>query len=181
MLIIDDPSKAVDVASETQRDNLWEWFTGTAITRLDKPKDGAVIVVAQRLHVDDLSGRLIETGEWEVLELPAIETRVRRIDLGDDMEWPRAPGDILFPEVVGRAELDRLRLEMGEAKFEAQYQQSLAPAGGNVVKTERFKTYPASMKTADYEAIVQSWDVAAVPGEHVGAFNVGGRESALAR
>ena len=58
ILIIDDPSKAADVASETQRDNLWEWFTGTAITRLNKPKEGAVIVVAQRLHVDDLPGRL---------------------------------------------------------------------------------------------------------------------------
>ncbi len=165
LLIIDDPSKAADVASETQRENLWEWFTGTAITRLDKQKEGAVIVVAQRLHIDDLPGRLIATGEWDVLELPAIETRERQITLGDGAEWPRSPGDILFPEVVGQEELNRLRSEMGTSKFEAQFQQSPVPAGGNVVKTEWFKTYPGSMKRTDYEAIVQSWDVAAVPGE----------------
>lgn len=152
------------MASETQRDNLWEWFTGTVIIRLDKPKQGCVIVVARRLHTDYLPGKLIATGEWDVLELPAIETRERRIDLGDGMEWPRSPSDILFPDVVGREELDQLRLEMGEAKFEAQNQQSPVPAGGNIVKTEWFRTYPDSMKVKDYEAIVQTWDVAAVPG-----------------
>ncbi len=165
ILIIDDPSKAADVASETLRDGLWEWFTGTAITRLDKPKEGAVIVVAQRLHVDDLPGRLIATGEWDVLELPAIETRERRIDLGDDMEWPRAPGDILFPEVVGEEELARIRSEMGSIKFEAQYQQAPVPAAGNIVKTHWFKTIPSQIRRRDYEGVVQSWDVAAVPGE----------------
>ncbi len=165
ILIIDDPSKAADVASETQRDNLWEWFTGTAITRLDKPKEGAVIVVAQRLHVDDLPGRLIATDEWDVLELPAIETRQRTIDLGDGMEWPRSSGDILFPDVVGQEELDRLRSEMGSVKFEAQYQQAPAPAAGNIIKTQWFGRIPPAIRRQEYEGIVQSWDVAAVPGE----------------
>lgn len=164
-LIIDDLSKAADAASETLRDGLWEWFTGTAITRLDKPKEGAVIVVAQRLHVDDLPGRLIATGEWDVLELPAIETRERTIDLGDDMHWNRLPGDILFPDVVGKEELDRLRSEMGTIKFEAQFQQAPTPAAGNIVKTRWFGTIPPGMRPGDYEGIVQSWDVAAVPGE----------------
>ncbi len=164
-LIIDDPSKAEDVASETQREKLWDWFAGTAMTRLDNPKTGAVVVVAQRLHVDDLPGRLIATGQWDVLELPAIETMDRKIALPNGRVWNRPKGTILLPDHMGEEELDAIKREIGTAKFEAQYQQRPIPSEGNIVKPEWFATIPAGLRPQDYEAIVQSWDVAAVPGE----------------
>ena len=89
LLIFDDLSKAEDVASATQRDKLWDWFTGTALTRRDPPKTGAFVLVAQRLHEDDIPGRLIATGQSKVLTLPAIETRDREIALPDRRTWRR--------------------------------------------------------------------------------------------
>ncbi len=53
---------------------------------------------------------------------------------------------------------------MGSAAFEAQYQQSPVLPGGNMVKREWFRTYDWSPRPARYEAIVQSWDTASVPG-----------------
>jgi hypothetical protein len=44
----------------------------TGHRRLNNPKHGVIIVVMQRLHVDDLAGHLIEQGGWTVLEIPAI-------------------------------------------------------------------------------------------------------------
>jgi predicted phage terminase large subunit-like protein len=165
ILIIDDPSKAEDVASETQREKLWEWFTGTAMTRLDNPKIGAIVVVAQRLHEDDLPGRLIATGQYEVIELPAIEVRDRRIGLPDGRTWVRPKGDILLPDHMDQENLVAKRQEIGSAKFEAQFQQAPVPAGGNIIKPEWFGTYPLGMRRQDYEGIIQSWDPAFVPGE----------------
>ncbi|WP_109467882.1 hypothetical protein [Albibacillus kandeliae] len=91
---MDDPSKAEDAASAVKREAVYDWFAGTALTRLDDPNIGAVIVIAQRLHEDDLPGRLIATGGWEVLELPAIETQDRLIPLAKDVKWGRKAGDL---------------------------------------------------------------------------------------
>jgi predicted phage terminase large subunit-like protein len=164
-LIFDDPMKAEDASSQKERDRVWDWFTGTAMTRLNDPKNGAIVVVAQRLHEDDLPGRLIPTGDWEVLELPAIETRDRKVPLGDDVVWARTPGKVLLPEHMGRPELDRIRRQMGSATFEAQYQQAPSPAGGNIIRPEWFRSYQGVPRRSDYEAVLQSWDTAAVPGE----------------
>ena len=165
ILIIDDPSKAEDVSSETKRNTLWEWFTGTAMTRLDNPMTGAVIVIAQRLHEDDLPGRLIATGDWDVLELPAIETRDRLIPLSSEVNWGRTVGKVLLPEHMDREALEARRREMGNRAFEAQYQQAPTPAGGNIIRPEWFGTIPSNLRRCDYEALIQSWDPAAVPGE----------------
>lgn len=165
MLILDDPTKAEDVASETRRQAVFDWFTGTVMTRLDNPKTGAVIVIAQRLHEDDLLGRLMATGDWDVLELPAIETQNRLIPLGAEINWDRKPGQALLPAHMDLADFEAKRREMGSRAFEAQYQQAPTPAGGNIVRPEWFGTIPSSMRRQDYEAVIQSWDPAAVPGE----------------
>ncbi|SEO89086.1 phage uncharacterized protein (putative large terminase), C-terminal domain-containing protein [Salinihabitans flavidus] len=165
ILILDDPSKAEDVASEARRDIVWEWFTGTAMTRLDNPRTGAVIVVAQRLHEDDLPGRLLATEDWEVLELPAIETRDRHIPLASDVNWARPVGHVLLPEHMDEQAFKAKRREMGPRSYEAQYQQSPSPAGGGIVRPEWFGTIPDTQHRSEYEAIIQSWDTAAVPGE----------------
>ena len=165
VLIIDDPMKAEDVHYPNKRDAVWDWYTSTALTRLDDPKSGAIVVVAQRLHEDDLPGRLIPSGEWEVLELPAIETRDREVALADDVVWARKAGEVLLPEHMGEAELERMRREIGSAAFEAQYQQTPSPAGGNIIRPEWFGSYNGQPKRSDYEAVLQSWDTAAVPGE----------------
>ncbi|WP_170388165.1 hypothetical protein [Ruegeria atlantica] len=55
--------------------------------RLDQRKEARVAVVALRLHPDDLPGRLIQTGLWEVLELPVIEVRERMVAMPDGLIW----------------------------------------------------------------------------------------------
>jgi hypothetical protein len=48
-------------------------------------KTGAIIVVMQRLHVDDLTGSLLEnlSDEWTVLSLPAIAEQEQIIRIGE--------------------------------------------------------------------------------------------------
>lgn len=165
LIIIDDPMKAEDSHSEAKRDAAHTWFRNTLASRLDDPKSGSIVVVAQRLHEDDLIGRLMQSGNWELLTLPAIATEKQVLSLGDRMEWIRQPGDLLHPERVDIAELNQIRKELGSDAYEAQYQQRPTLPGGNLIKTEWFGCYEGTLRTSRYEAVVQSWDTAAIPGQ----------------
>ena len=71
-IIIDDPIKPEDAASEIARKVAIEWFGSTLLSRLNDKAAGAIVLVMQRLHEDDLAGHVLEAGGWEHLCLPAI-------------------------------------------------------------------------------------------------------------
>ena len=60
ILIIDDPIKAQDAYSEARRAAVADWFRNTALSRLDNKQDDAIVIVTQRIHVDDLVGQLLQ-------------------------------------------------------------------------------------------------------------------------
>ncbi len=85
IFILDDPQKAVDAQSEARRDSVNQWFSNTLVSRLDDKKTGAIIIVMQRVHMNDLCGFLTEASdEWAVLSLPAIADAEERIQIGDE-------------------------------------------------------------------------------------------------
>ena len=62
VFIIDDPQKPVDAQSDTQRNRLNQWVSNTLMSRLDSKETGIIIVVQQRVHLNDLSGYLRKPG-----------------------------------------------------------------------------------------------------------------------
>ena len=72
IVIIDDALSASEAMSKVSREKANDWFTGTLSSRLDDKSKGAIIVIMQRLHQEDLSGHLLEQGGWDHLNLPAI-------------------------------------------------------------------------------------------------------------
>lgn len=105
--IVDDPVKSWEEAkSELVQDNIWEWYRSTFLTRLEP--EGAIVLIMTRWVENDLAGRLLETeGEdWETLVLPALKD-----------------GLPLWPERFDEAALDKIRHTLGEAMFQALYQQ----------------------------------------------------------
>jgi len=77
LLLIDDPLRSrADAESRLVREQLWDWWSGDANSRL--APGAPVVLVNTRWHNDDLSGRLIaeegtvaEGGRWQVIYLPA--------------------------------------------------------------------------------------------------------------
>jgi len=172
ILIIDDPMKPIDAQSETWRRDVQQWFTNTLLSRLDDKVHGAIVVVMQRLHVDDLAGHLIEQGGWEVLALPAIAEVEQLVPIGGGLVHCRAVGDILHPAREPRHVLDRLRAEMGSADFSAQYQQAPVPPGGHMIRWEWFPLYRDPPPRPDGAKVVQSWDTASSTSE-LASYSVG--------
>jgi predicted phage terminase large subunit-like protein len=167
--IVDDPLKAIDATSEPARNAVYDWMKGSLMSRFDNPAEGAMIVIHQRLHQDDPIGRLQADGGWEYLEMPGECVEQQVFDLGDGESWIFRPGDLLFPEMFGRAALDQQRIDFGEMGFNAQILQRPSPPGGNLFKLKYFQRYEE--RPVLYELIVQSWDPAVVDTE-TAAFTV---------
>lgn len=133
ILNIDDPVKnRQEAESETVRDNIWDWYTSTAYTRLEGR--GVVILTMTRWHEDDLAGRLLKEQEaggdqWHVISLPAI---------ADD-------GTPLWPEKYSPTDLAAIKRQSAR-DWEAMYQQRPAPLEGGIFRREWWQYYtPATL------------------------------------
>src|SRR4029077_1922950 len=72
LILIDDPSKTEEALSDARRNATNEWFLNTLYSRLNDKCRGAIVIIMQRLHEDDLVGHVLGQEEWEVLSFPAI-------------------------------------------------------------------------------------------------------------
>jgi len=163
ILIIDDPLKPDEALSEVTRKNVIEWFDGTAYTRLDSKRHGAIVIIMQRLHLEDLVGYVKDKGGWEVINLPAIaeeDTEIEFDSIGGSRKIMRRAGTPLHPERESLETLAMIKASMGEFRFSGQYQQAPVPIGGGLIKVDWIKTYEPTELPLSFDMIVQSWDTA---------------------
>jgi len=160
ILILDDPMKAEDALSKPARDRVREWYANTLVSRLNDPSTGAIVLVMQRLHLDDLAGHLLAQGGWTHLDLPAIAPEDRLVALGHNRTFQWRAGARLHPERLSATVLDERRTAMGEWNFSAQYLQAPIPADGNLFKRAWFKTDDPPPDADGYGYVLQSWDLA---------------------
>ena len=143
-LILDDPTKPEEAASDTRRQSANDWFSQSAVTRLNDKRRGRIILIMQRLHEDDLTGYVVAKGGWTHLSLPAIaqEDEMHTITTPFGLvRHRRREGEALHPDREPIAELTKLRASMGSAFFSAQYLQSPTPPGGGLVKIGWFPRF----------------------------------------
>jgi predicted phage terminase large subunit-like protein len=165
LIIVDDPLKPDDALSEAKRSAVNHWFANTLLSRLDDKRTGAILVVMQRLHGDDLTGFLLSgSNEWELLSLAAIAEVDERIPLFGGRTHLRKAGEALSPEREPIEVLNSLKLQIGSDTFSAQYQQMPVPPGGAMVKRAWIKRYKKLPPASKRMQILQSWDTASIGG-----------------
>jgi len=163
-IIIDDPLKPDDAMSEAKRSAANQWFINTLLSRLDDKRTGAIIVVMQRVHMDDLTGFLLgQSDEWEVLSLPAIAYFDEVIPISADRTYHRKAGEVLS-EREPLDILESLRLQIGSDAFSAQYQQLPVPPGGAMIKRSWVVRYKELPPVSERLFTMQSWDTASKGG-----------------
>lgn len=125
VIIIDDPITPVAAADDARRRAVNRWFDAEVLQRLNNKRTGAVIVIMQRLHHDDLTGHLLaQETPWVHLNMPAIA-------VGDE-RWPsiggqtieRRQGSCLAGPVESKQQLFEHMLDIGAYAFGAQFQQA---------------------------------------------------------
>lgn len=154
-IIIDDPIKNREEAnSPVYRQKIWDWYTSTLYTRLQK--DGCILLIVTRWHEDDLAGRLLEQegDAWRVIELPAIceEPGLHDYDIRTK------DGEALWPEEYSAEALAATKRTVGSYDWASLYQQHPSPGEGGVFKRQWWQYYETPpAKLFDY---IQSWDCA---------------------
>jgi len=151
VLIIDDPHSEQEAAQAASNpdiyDKVFEWYTSGPRQRLQP--GGSIVVVMTRWAQRDLTGQVLKSAaqrsgeEWEVIEFPAI----------------LPSGKPLWPQFWSLAELEALREELPNAKWQAQYQQNPVGNESAIVKRDWWKWWEKDdPPRCDY--ILQSWDTA---------------------
>lgn len=181
-IVEDDPIKAQDAQSQRARDEAWFYRTQVLSSRL-LPEAGWRVVIMQRLHEDDPSGRILAAaekidGQYVHLCLPMefeakrkCVTYMKRSEMlmstiaTDEytkvFEDPRTQeGELLWPARMGGAFVAEKRSPqtgLGENGYAGQYQQRPAPAEGSIIKRDWIRYYRELPPVID--AWEQSWDL----------------------
>ena len=151
ILIIDDPHSEQEAAMAAVNpdvyDKVYEWYTSGPRQRLQP--GGAIVIVMTRWAQRDLTGQVIKAdaqrgGEgWEVIEFPAI----------------LPSGNPLWPQFWSLAELEALREELPNSKWQAQYQQNPVGNESAIIKRDWWQWWEED-HPPECEYILQSWDTA---------------------
>ena len=160
VLIIDDPIKPQDALSASVRTKVNQWYTNTLLSRLDNRKEGVIIIVMQRLHIDDLVGFVQENEDWDILSLPAIAETDEKYVLSTGKVIERKVGEVLNKNLDSIEELNKTKNKIGSYNFSAQYQQRPIPPEGSIIKWPWFKFFDKLPIPIGRPIICQSWDIA---------------------
>jgi predicted phage terminase large subunit-like protein len=160
LVVLDDPQKPDEALSDAHRHAVGQWFDNTLLSRLESKANSAIVVVMQRLHEDDLAGRLLEKGDWHHLKIAAIAEQDEDVPTGPRRVYKRKAGTVIDPRRETLEDLARLKQSMGELFFSAQYQQEPIPLAGNLIKAEWFKEYDTAPTYVYGDKLIISIDTA---------------------
>jgi predicted phage terminase large subunit-like protein len=175
---IDDPHSVDGAESDAERANAVTTFREGITDRLNDVQTSAIVIIMQRLHMQDVAGTVLELDLGFVhLNLP-MEFETERVSpdgkvtggpcrtyLGDRLffEDPRTEeGELLFPERFPAAELAKLKKAKGSYAWAGQYQQRPAPREGGIFQRGWF--IPVRELPAGTRKTVRAWDIGATEG-----------------
>lgn len=158
-IVLDDPLKPEDAFSKNVRDKANRQIINTVNSRKAK-SDTPIIMIMQRLHVDDPTGFIMSgglPGDWELFSVPAlidgdyidalpahiselVPRNAERDDQGRQSYWPLKESlrSLLQLEQGGS---DKTGAAVSRYTFSSQYQQAPKKLSGGLIKTEWFGSY----------------------------------------
>lgn len=162
-IVIDDPLKPMEAASDSAIEKVNKWYDNTLATRAADATTVAEVVIMQRLHPNDLAAHVLPYADWEIICLP------EKYDPKHKFLWHKdertQPGELLWPARVGEKEHKVRGLKLGSHQAEAQLQQNPTNLEGELLKRAWWQYYdrkildtePAKFK---FTRVISSWDTA---------------------
>jgi len=140
-VIVDDPLSPDDSLSDQIRNDVNETIRNTLFSRFNNPNTGRFVLIMQRLHDDDPSARLLNSGDgFAHLNLPAEDSPGRTITIGN-ATWKYPESGLLFEKRLGNDVLAAKRNELGPYNYAGQYLQRPSPPEGGELKTTAVRYY----------------------------------------
>lgn len=162
VLTIDDPHSLDGAESEVQRRNAVKRFLEGGKSRVNDRQKSAIVIIMQRIHMEDLSGAVLNEDLGYVhLMIPMEFEEERRCvtyDI-DGREFWRDPrtieGELMDPRRFPASEAEAEKKQ--SYSWNGQYQQTPVPREGNLFMVEKIGTIAASPGGG---IAVRGWDLA---------------------
>lgn len=159
----DDGNNVKEAESETVRNETNRWFRESMQNRLNNMDKSAIVVIAQRVHEDDISGLILSSGmDYTHLMIPMSYEDDRHCETEIGWSDPRTEdGELAWPERFPVQVIDRMQHDLGPYAYAGQYQQAPVPRGGGIFKREWWQVWePKDGKFPTFDYIVASLDSA---------------------
>ncbi len=115
-----------------------ERWDGTFSSRSAHPASFTRVIIAQRLHTEDLTGVMERRGAQVVfLPIEFVPERAYKSPWGDD--WRSEPGELLTPLRFPEDVITARKTVLARRIWSAQYQQMPVPDGGNIFENAWFQ------------------------------------------
>lgn len=171
----DDLLKAKDSHSKVKRDAAKKFWCDTMHTRQNNPQQPKRILMAQRLHGDDVTGHILrDVGGYVHLCLPAEFKRSIFHDAGaasgvdslagsqnplGDVDPRKEEGELLWPKRFDQKSLDGSKVALGEYGYAAQFDQTPTPESGGIFKRNWLRRWTWDTLPGTFHEVFMSWDM----------------------
>lgn len=162
-IVIDDPLKPMEIASDAAITKVNKWYDGTLATRAADATTVAEVIIMQRLHENDLAAHVLPYADWEIICLP------ERYDPKHPFVWPKdqrtEAGQLLWPERVGERENRVRQMKLGQHQAAGQLQQLPTAREGDLLKRKDWRYYDRKALDTNpgqfpFTKVITSWDTA---------------------
>jgi predicted phage terminase large subunit-like protein len=148
------------VESEAERLRATRIFRESVTSRLNDPVHDAIIVIMHRLHPKDVCGVIETQGlDYVKLVLPMEYDPKTAVTTPYYADPRTKPGELLCPERLPRAVIEKNKAELGNHAYATQYQQRAQAREGGMFKRHWFQVVNAVPSEATRK--VRCWDRAA--------------------
>ena len=171
ILVVDDPHNVAQAESEAERETVSNWWSELSTTRLNDPKQSAIVVIMQRLHEEDVSGKILSGDEdWCHLMIPMEYDWRRHCSTALGWDDPRGidhdgvplvergiprdaeaaailderDGELMWPQRFGAKEVAAIKVGLGPYMASGRLQQSPQPKSGGIFKREWWEVWEGS-------------------------------------
>ena len=145
-IAIDDPANPNEALSATLAESLQFWFENTILRRRNSSEFTPVIIVAQRLAVNDLPGYILDKYKEDTLHM-CFEV------IDEEKKLSHFPETISYDTAMKTKAINPF-------VYYAQLQQQPVQMGGNLIKTDDFMLYDDDLTSVRWERKVIVCDTA---------------------
>jgi len=162
ILIIDDPLNPDQAASEKELVNCNRWMEQTLPTRKTDKEVSAMVLVMQRLHQNDPTGRILEKKKEKIKHicLPGQILHYKQF-VKPKEALLKYKDNLLDPVRLSWSALGELLDDLGQYGFAGQIGQNPTPPGGGMFKPDHMPVLNILSSELNIVKTVRYWDKAA--------------------
>jgi predicted phage terminase large subunit-like protein len=142
IIIVDDLLDMDEARNEARVREVNDKFDTKIATRLNDPRTGTIVVVAHRLHEEDLTAHLMAYGGWNRVALEMVAERDKSYQT-ENGTFVRKKGDLLREGLFTKKQIEHMRERASIPEFRLLFQQGKGARSSFKISPKDFPLFHA--------------------------------------